>query len=165
MRHLTLLLVLALAVACGGGVAGPTPIAGGTPTPQNAVSPPAGATIWAFVYRPASTHTCPGPAVQTPDDGGLVTMTVAPDGRTLSLLGLTGTTISIPTVATDGAGNWVWQAAAPPPAAAGSYLRISFRFLTPLHAEGEVYAYKTILADASGGTCSATWPILLDRQG
>lgn len=162
MRHLTLLLVLALVVAaCGGGVAGPTPIPGGTPTPQNAVSPPAGATIWAFVYRPASTHTCPGP-VATPNDGGLVSMTVAPDGRTLSLLGLTETTISIPTVATDGAGRWVWEQLG---STGGSYVRISFRFLTPLHAEGEVNAYKTILADESGGTCSATWPILLDRQG
>lgn len=159
MRHLIWLPVLALVVtACGGGVAGPTP----TSTSQNTVSPPAGATIWAFAYRAASTHTCPGP-VATPTDGGLVTMAVAPDGRTLSLLGLTETTISVPAVASDGAGKWVWEQAAP--IAAGSYLRISFRFVTPLHAEGEVYAYKTILADASGGTCSATWPIVLDRQG
>jgi len=159
MRHLIWLPVLAFVVtACGGGVAGPT----STPTPQNAVSPPSGATIWAFAYRPASTHTCPGP-VATPTDGGLVTMTVAPDGRSLSLLGLTETTITIPAIANDGAGKWVWQEAAP--IAAGSYLRISFTFLTPLHAEGEVLAFKTILADASGSTCSATWPIVLDRQG
>lgn len=158
MRYL-ILMVVALVTACGGGVTGPTQ-GPETPTPQTSVSPPAGASIWVFAYRPASTHTCPGP-VATPIDGGLVTMTVAPNGGILSLLGQTEATITIPTIANDGTGKWVWEEARP----AGSYLRISFRFLTPLHAEGEVSAFKTILADASGGTCSATWPILLDRQG
>ena len=163
MKHLISLLALALLVsACGGGggVTGPTPTAGLTPPAQNAVSPPTGATIWAFAYRTASTHTCPGP-VQTPTDGGLVTMTVAPDGRSLSLSGLTEETITIPTVANDGSGQWVWQVSATAP---GSYVRIAFRFLTPVHAEGEVIANKTIASGIGGETCSATWPIVLDRQ-
>ncbi len=160
MKQLTLPFVLALIVAaCGGGATGPTPIPSGPP--QNGVSPPAGATIWAFAYRTFSTTTCPGP-VATPTDGGLVTMAVAPDGRTLSLTGLTESTITIPTIASDSAGKWLWEQAAP---GAGSYLRITFRFSTPLHAEGEVLAFRTILADNAGNVCSATWPIVLDRQG
>jgi hypothetical protein len=92
-------------------------------------------------------------------------MTVAPNGGTLSLLGQTEATITIPILANDGTGKWVWEEAGEEARPAGSHVRISFGFLTPLHAEGEVSAFKTILADASGATCSATWPILLDRQG
>ena len=96
MRRVMLLVVLAfVAAACRGGSTGTTP----TPNPQNG-SPPAGVTIWSFIYKPVSSHTCPGPPA-IPNDGGTVTITLAPDGNTLSLVGVAQTTITVPTIAKD----------------------------------------------------------------
>jgi hypothetical protein len=154
VKHTLSLALLALFVAACGG-------SGTTPTDDDGVAAPAGITNWLFAYKAATSHTCPGqPAI--PTDGGPVIMSVAPDGRSLSLVGTTATTITIPLIGSDGSGNW--RREEPSVIAPGAFVRISFKFSTSRLAQGEMVASKTILADLSGNTCSATWPITLDRQ-
>lgn len=156
--------VLALAVAaasCGGG--GGTSVTGPTPStvtpPQVVTGPPQGASLWTFGYRTASAHTCPA-VPQTPDDGGVVTLTLATDGRTLTLVGLAATAITVGTVNGDGAGGWSAQRTGQVP---GSLITLAFRFTNATHAEGTIVAANAIFT--GGIPCSATWPIVLDRQG
>lgn len=148
-----LVLVLAGAVGCAGGGGGGASVT----SPTSVVGPPAGASVWLFAYRAASTHTCPAPP-QTPDDGGPVTLTLAGDGRTLGLVGLVPTAITIPSVAVDGGGNWTATRPGIPP---GSVVTIRFRFTTSTRADGTMVADRAIFT--GGEPCSATWPISLDR--
>jgi hypothetical protein len=157
LAHLVSIVLIAFfATACSGSGTEPDD------DDDEGVNPPAGASNWVFSYKTATSHTCPGTPA-TPTDGGPVLMAVAPDGKTLSLVGTTGTTISIPLVTRDASGNWVRQEDASF-IAPGAFIRITYRFSTSRLAQGEMFASRTILADLSGNTCSATWPITLDRQ-
>ena len=162
--HVGSVVIVAVVLAgCGGGgsssVTGPSPVTTPSPTPTpTVVGPPAGASQWTFAYRTASAHTCPA-TPQTPDDGGAVTVTLAADGRTLTLVGVSQATISIGTVTSDGAGGWTAQKPGQVP---GSLVSIAFRFSSATHADGTIVAANAIFT--GGLPCSATWPIALDRQ-
>lgn len=135
MKRLTPTLILAaFTAACGGGGTTPTPVIPGT------VSPPPGTAVWLNTYSAATTATCP---VATPD-AGLVTITIAPGGNTLTWSDPGRGTVLF---TKDGTGKYVW---------AETSAGISFRFLTPTHAEGEAYGNYP--------PCRATWPTFLDRQ-
>jgi len=140
MRRLAPFVLAAVLVACGGGGTAPTPVSTG------AVSPPPGTTTWLLVYKPATAQTCPN---STPDTE-LVIMTVAPGGSSLVLASADGSERPIQ-FNTDATGMYVWQEG---PAG------ISFRFLTSTHGEGA--AHRDATPDLP---CSATWPVVLDRQG
>lgn len=153
-RNSWLLFALAVAcVGCGGGggtsVTGPTSSTITAPPPS--AGPPAGTSRWNFTYQAASAHTCPS-APQTPDDGGAVTLTVATDGRTLTLVGVAPPTLTVGTVNSDGAGGWSAQR---------GNITLAFRFSSATRADGTVVAANAIFT--GGPPCSATWPIVLDR--
>jgi len=139
-RLLTLSMLVAVLAACGGAGTAPTPVS----TDTGGGSPPAGASTWLLAYRAATAQTCPNSI----PDAEMVIMTVAPGGSSLVLAAVDG---SDPILFNrDATGMYVWLAG---PAG------ISFRFLTSTHGEGA--AHRDATPDLP---CSATWPVLLDRQ-
>jgi hypothetical protein len=136
MKRLTPMLILsALIAACGGGGTTPTPVTPGT------VGPAPGTAVWLNTYLAATAATCPA---ATPASD-LVTITVAPGGSSMTWSDSDlGTSI---TFTRDATGAYVW---------AEANARMSFRFVSATHAEGE--------AQGIHPPCSATWPTFLDRQ-